>query len=86
MGEHFKTVKKKISIYSKKKRKTVLSVKKGINDLKLLAKVKPSIARKIKSILNELIILAKEISRQDMEIHNWHFVSVHSKYRMREMN
>ena len=51
-----------------------------------MAKAKSSIARKIKSVINELINLAKEISRQDMEIHNWHFVSVHSKYRMREMN
>lgn len=33
-----------------------------------------------------LISLAKEVSRQDMEIHNWHFVSLHNKYRMREMN
>lgn len=56
----------------------------GISDSKLLAKVKPSIARKIKSVLNELINLAKEISKQDMEIHNWYFVSVHNKYRMRE--
>lgn len=66
--------------------KTVLCVKKGISDSELLAKVKPSIARKMKSVLNELISLAKEISRQDMEIHNWHFVSLHNKYRMREMN
>ena len=58
----------------------------GISDSKLLAKVKPSIARKIKNVLNELINLAKEISTQDMEIHNWCFVSVQNKYRMREIS
>ena len=56
----------------------------GISDSKLLAKVKPSIARKIKNVLNELINLAKEISTQDMEVHNWYFVSVQNKYRKRE--
>ena len=58
----------------------------GISGSKLLAKVKPSIARKTKSVLNELINLAKEISTQDMEIHNWCFVSVQNKYRMREIS
>lgn len=56
----------------------------GISDSKLLAKVKPSIARKIKNVLNELINLAKEISTQDMEVHSWYFVSVQNKYRKRE--
>lgn len=56
----------------------------GISDPKLLAKLKTSIAGKIERVLHERIDLSKEISRQDVEIDYWLFVSVYDKYGMRE--